>query len=134
MIATKLPGRTDNEIKNYWNTHIRKKLLMMGIDPVTHQQRTDLDILSNLPSLLTAVNGLNHGNITNPLESALRLQADVAHLARMHLIKNLVQAIGLDPLSTNVDALNSVLGCNALQTGFVSNLSQPNFSNSGIYI
>jgi myb proto-oncogene protein len=63
MIARKLPGRTDNEIKNYWNTHIRKKLLMMGIDPVTHQQRTDLDI----PSLLTVVNGLNLGNITNPL-------------------------------------------------------------------
>ncbi|KAF3321518.1 transcription factor MYB39 [Carex littledalei] len=128
MIATNLPGRTDNEIKNYWNTHIRKKLLMMGIDPVTHQQRTDLDILSNLPSLLTAVNGLNLGNITNPLESALRL-----HLARTHLIKNLLQAISLDPLSTNVDALNSVLGCNALQTGFLSNLCQPNFSNSGIY-
>ncbi|KAI3819748.1 hypothetical protein L1987_13596 [Smallanthus sonchifolius] len=24
-IAQKLPGRTDNEIKNYWRTHIRKK-------------------------------------------------------------------------------------------------------------
>ncbi|XP_039043511.1 transcription factor MYB59-like [Hibiscus syriacus] len=24
-IARKLPGRTDNEIKNYWRTHIRKK-------------------------------------------------------------------------------------------------------------
>ncbi|OMO81805.1 hypothetical protein CCACVL1_12194 [Corchorus capsularis] len=25
MIARKLPGRTDNEIKNYWRTHLRKK-------------------------------------------------------------------------------------------------------------
>ncbi|CAI9756525.1 unnamed protein product [Fraxinus pennsylvanica] len=32
-IAARLPGRTDNEIKNYWNTNIRKKLLRMGIDP-----------------------------------------------------------------------------------------------------
>ncbi|SPT19843.1 unnamed protein product [Triticum aestivum] len=38
MIATHLEGRADNEIKNYWNTHIRKKLLRMGVDPVTHQQ------------------------------------------------------------------------------------------------
>ncbi|PAN25150.1 hypothetical protein PAHAL_4G279600 [Panicum hallii] len=35
-IAARLPGRTDNEIKNHWNTHIRKKLVRMGIDPVTH--------------------------------------------------------------------------------------------------
>ncbi|KAK1419069.1 hypothetical protein QVD17_28226 [Tagetes erecta] len=36
-IAAKMPGRTDNEIKNHWNTHIKKKLLKMGIDPVTHE-------------------------------------------------------------------------------------------------
>ncbi|WOK92876.1 Myb-related protein Zm38-like [Canna indica] len=37
LIAGKLPGRTDNEIKNYWNTHIRKKLLSWGVDPATHR-------------------------------------------------------------------------------------------------
>ncbi|XP_051202771.1 myb-related protein Zm38 [Lolium perenne] len=37
LIAARLPGRTDNEIKNYWNTHIRRKLLGKGIDPVTHR-------------------------------------------------------------------------------------------------
>nr|GFC09765.1 homeodomain-like protein [Tanacetum cinerariifolium] len=53
-IATRLPGRTDNEIKNYWNTHMKKRLLHMGIDPTTHQPRTDL--YSCLPQLLALVN------------------------------------------------------------------------------
>ncbi|PAN06691.1 hypothetical protein PAHAL_1G281200 [Panicum hallii] len=40
-IATHLPKRTDNEIKNYWNTHLKKRLAKMGIDPVTHKPRAD---------------------------------------------------------------------------------------------
>ncbi|TKY64105.1 myb proto-oncogene protein [Spatholobus suberectus] len=32
LIAGRLPGRTDNEIKNYWNTHLSKKLKNQGTD------------------------------------------------------------------------------------------------------
>ncbi|XP_068645506.1 transcription factor MYB17-like [Aristolochia californica] len=35
-IASQLPGRTDNEIKNFWNTHLKKRLVRMGLDPTTH--------------------------------------------------------------------------------------------------
>ncbi|GAB4844458.1 Transcription factor myb17 [Ancistrocladus abbreviatus] len=36
-IASQLPGRTDNEIKNLWNTHLKKRLVCMGLDPQTHE-------------------------------------------------------------------------------------------------
>lgn len=37
VIAAQLPGRTDNDVKNHWNTKLKKKLSGMGIDPVTHK-------------------------------------------------------------------------------------------------
>ncbi|KAK8570372.1 hypothetical protein V6N13_003055 [Hibiscus sabdariffa] len=41
LIAGRLPGRTDNEIKNYWNTHLSKRLLSQGTDPNTHKKLPD---------------------------------------------------------------------------------------------
>uniref|UniRef100_A0A453LGS7 Myb-related protein 308 n=1 Tax=Aegilops tauschii subsp. strangulata TaxID=200361 RepID=A0A453LGS7_AEGTS len=48
LIAGRLPGRTDNEIKNYWNTHIRRKLTSRGIDPVTHRAINSDHAASNI--------------------------------------------------------------------------------------
>ncbi|KAF8399020.1 hypothetical protein HHK36_014886 [Tetracentron sinense] len=42
LIAGRLPGRTDNEVKNYWNSHLRRKLIDMGIDPNNHRLNRDL--------------------------------------------------------------------------------------------
>ncbi|XP_020964731.1 transcription factor MYB74-like isoform X2 [Arachis ipaensis] len=63
-IAANLPGRTDNEIKNYWNTHIKKKLLKMGIDPITHTPRLDVLQLSSILSS-TLYNNNNSPQINN---------------------------------------------------------------------
>nr|AEC11088.1 MYB transcription factor PA1 [Diospyros kaki] len=41
LIAGRLPGRTDNEIKNYWNTHLSKRLRSQGTDPNTHKKLSD---------------------------------------------------------------------------------------------
>ncbi|XP_022725989.1 transcription factor MYB41-like [Durio zibethinus] len=86
-IAARLPGRTDNEIKNYWNTHIRKRLLKNGIDPVTHAPRLDfLDLSSILSSTLCNQSLLN---VSNLLGTQALLNPELLRLA--HTLLSLKQ-------------------------------------------
>ncbi|GMJ14040.1 hypothetical protein HRI_005073200 [Hibiscus trionum] len=63
LIAQQLPGRTDNDVKNYWNTKLKKKLSEMGIDPVTHkpfsQILADYGNIGGLPKSRTRIGSLN---------------------------------------------------------------------------
>ncbi|KAJ7953430.1 transcription factor MYB39-like [Quillaja saponaria] len=106
-IAALLPGRTDNEIKNFWTTHLRKKLLQMGIDPNTHKPRTDPNHLMNLSQFLGMQ---NFGYSTSPLGNALGLHADVA---KIQLLQNLLQVINTNTL-LNMQHSNSFLGNHSL--------------------
>lgn len=36
LIARRIPGRTDNEVKNHWNTHLKRKLRSMGVNPLNY--------------------------------------------------------------------------------------------------
>ncbi|CAF2131726.1 unnamed protein product [Brassica napus] len=80
-IAARLPGRTDNEIKNHWNTHIRKRLVRSGIDPVTHSPRLDLLDISSL--LAALINQPNFSSVATHASSLLH--PDVLRLASLLL-------------------------------------------------
>ncbi|GFP92476.1 transcription repressor myb5 [Phtheirospermum japonicum] len=62
LIAGRIPGRTDNEIKNYWNTHLSKKLITQGIDPKTHKPL----LINNYPNNNNNII-MNNQNDVSPL-------------------------------------------------------------------
>ncbi|KAK9164516.1 hypothetical protein Syun_005418 [Stephania yunnanensis] len=66
LIAGRLPGRTDNEIKNYWNTHIRRKLMSRGIDPATHRAINESNNVPNVKTISFSSSSVTTTEETKP--------------------------------------------------------------------
>ncbi|XP_057450542.1 transcription factor MYB41 [Lotus japonicus] len=98
-IAANLQGRTDNEIKNYWNTHIKKKLLKMGLDPVTHTPR--LDVLQ-LASILNSSLYNNSAQFNNPGLFGMERVVNPSQLQLLNLVTTLLSC-----QNTNQDVWNT---------------------------
>uniref|UniRef100_K9LXG1 R2R3 MYB n=1 Tax=Iris fulva TaxID=92176 RepID=K9LXG1_9ASPA len=68
IIAGRIPGRTDNEIKNHWNTHLSKRSL--SIDDLNRKQTHSSDNVSALPPAQTAPGSSTEPPVSTPAEQA----------------------------------------------------------------
>ncbi|OIV91630.1 hypothetical protein TanjilG_09042 [Lupinus angustifolius] len=129
-IASHLPGRTDNEIKNYWNTHIRKKLLSMGIDPVTHSPRLDLLYISSILNSSLYANSSNF-NIQRLLTMQPIENTELLKLASSLLFSQQCEDQNLCAQNDqyNPQILNQIQFQNPVQQVACTELVEPNMSS-----
>ncbi|XP_042488738.1 transcription factor MYB4-like [Macadamia integrifolia] len=59
-IASQLPGRTDNEIKNVWNTHLKKRLALEGQNPSGNDEHKETVPVTNSSS--SSISSISYSN------------------------------------------------------------------------
>ncbi|XP_047339471.1 transcription factor MYB20-like [Impatiens glandulifera] len=133
-IATHLPGRTDNEIKNYWNTHLGKKLLKMGIDPKTHEPLPPkVNFLEDLNRMLHVQNFTNLMKLLGQ-DNGFMPQANLslAHLANAKLMQTIMpyQVMNGNNLLCDLKSSSYFEGGNLYNTISQPSLQLPNLDHN----
>ena len=106
-IASHLPRRTDNEIKNYWNTHLKKRLMQMGIDPVTHKSTASEELV--LDSIIPGLRPVVSSNLTHMSQwDCARIEAE----ARLSLSRQ----SSLSSISSEFPSSGQPFSTNPVQT------------------
>ncbi|KAK4360836.1 hypothetical protein RND71_019788 [Anisodus tanguticus] len=95
QIAKHLPGRTDNEVKNFWNSCIKKKLISQGFDPNTH------NLLSRTTSTTHHQNNKKKANNYTSVFTIYETSLSSTKQVSMDMIKASLAALSTNSPHTN---------------------------------
>ncbi|KAG2324232.1 hypothetical protein Bca52824_006960 [Brassica carinata] len=93
-ISSYLPQRTDNDVKNYWNTHLKKKLNLQRQNGITNEDNTNMTEMSSCDN---NNNNNNNRRIVNKGQWEKKLQTDI-NMAKQALF----HALSLDQPSSSI--------------------------------
>ncbi|GMH13111.1 hypothetical protein Nepgr_014952 [Nepenthes gracilis] len=118
QMAAQLPGRTDNEVKNLWNSYLKKKLWQTGIDPNTHKPLSEA---TNEESKAPAMNKNNK----KPSE---RKEEEIPEMEMA------VQEIMLPSLSAKWLPIEASSGCKMNTNNLPTNPATQEFFQNGCFL
>ncbi|KAK4567232.1 hypothetical protein RGQ29_003160 [Quercus rubra] len=128
LIAARLPGRTDNEIKNYWNTHIKRKLYSRGIDPQTHRSLNATTTNTTINTTTTTINTSNNkANCTNNINNNINSKSSNSLFEVQNYVTPLMQV----PELKNNSATTTNIGSN-INVKVATDSAEESNSSSGV--
>ncbi|XP_016460314.1 uncharacterized protein LOC107783809 [Nicotiana tabacum] len=129
QIAKHLPGRTDNEVKNFWNSAIKKKLIAQGFDPNTHNLLSRNHHQNNKIKSSCKSKTSNHPNSTSVFTIETLSSSKEVGVISMDIIKASLAALPLIASTTTITIPHSQTSwdplCESSLTSTIYNYMNP---------